>query len=1227
MSLVRWTPPCCRTRLLAFGLFVWASATVAAAPGPAPDGRFRGLTAAEGMGEMYLRMVMQDRQGFLWACTASSLVRYDGVEFRRFRHDPQDPTSLAPGFPQTLLEDRRGRIWVGFQRGGISRFDPLTETFTHFHHDTARPDSLGHDAIGDLLETADGGIWVATGGGLDRLDPETGRATRFVHDPEDPASLAGDDIWALAQDKTGALWIASDNGLDRLENPEREPRRFQHFRHDPKNPASLGSDAVRALLVDDSGRLWAGTARNGVYRYEPATGGFTDYLAAPGALPGSGIAAMVEDHAGALWLATWGGGLVRLDPESGATRRYAPDPFDPESLTHNNVVGLVEDRSGLLWVATAGGGLNVLDLKGKAFRRFRTVGAAITDWAAKDVRSMLQDRRGELWVGTAGGGLLRFDGNGRLLQRFRHDPSDPASLADDTVWALLEDRAGVLWVGTMNGLDRFDPVRRRFVHYSNETVYGLREDAGGRIWVGTWSGAYRFDPKTGGFVRESRASASGGISAVLSIGEDAAGGIWFPDQGALMRLDPVTGERALVPLGSPSAHNAAAPPVTTFHLDTAGTLWVGTWVGLARIEHPERAPRRVQWVPLVGVAASIVSGLQESPAGRFWIGTSAGLVRFDARDGTQRLYGVADGLPSESFAFVTARSPDGSLLFGTPEGLVSFRPDEIVDDLLPPPVAITAVLLGERSGSAGGRRLSHSAAQRGELALSYDDDLVTFEFAALSFRAPQRNRFRYQLEGFEATAHELPGSQRGVSYTNLPPGRYVFRVTAANSDGVWNLTGASLALRILPPWWGTWWFRALAVLSFAGVLLAAHRVRTRSIEIQKRALEVEVVERRHAQDALVRSERQLRLITDALPVLVGYVDADRRCMFLNAAAERWFGKPRTELEGRNLDEIMPAEIRTALRETMIQAASGLGGEADADIQVGDETRRISVTVVPHNDVDGTYLGFYVLAQDITQRVEAEEASRRQAEALAHTSRVLTLGELAAALAHELNQPLTAILSNAQAARRLHTRAGHPPEDVDEALQDIASDATRAGEIIRRLRELARRGESKRAPLDVNAAIRGLEPLLRAGALEHDAVLEIVLAADLPETLGDVIQIQQVLLNLARNATEAMLAVPRGARRLRIRTLQEADSVSVEVSDTGPHLDEETAARLFVPFHTTKPGGLGMGLSISRSIVEAHGGHIDAVSQPQGGLRLRFTIPYATAPHVPGGPREFDIHGA
>jgi C4-dicarboxylate-specific signal transduction histidine kinase len=268
--------------------------------------------------------------------------------------------------------------------------------------------------------------------------------------------------------------------------------------------------------------------------------------------------------------------------------------------------------------------------------------------------------------------------------------------------------------------------------------------------------------------------------------------------------------------------------------------------------------------------------------------------------------------------------------------------------------------------------------------------------------------------------------------------------------------------------------------------------------------------------------------------------------------------------------------------------------------------------VPHSDGNGSFSGVYALAQDITERARSEEAFRRQLEQLAHASRVLTLGELAAAIAHEVNQPLTAILSTAQAALRLHVPSDPNAEEVGQALSDIAASARRGGDIVWKLQDLVRKGGSTRERIDVNGAIRGLEPLLHAGAIESDVRVVWDLDPGLREVEADLIQIQQVVLNLARNAFDAMKPVPRAARHLHLRTALRDSEVVVEVADSGPPVGDEAFSRLFKPFFSTKPEGLGMGLSICRSIVESHGGRIIGERNPGGGLTVRFTIPLPSA---------------
>jgi len=249
------------------------------------------------------------------------------------------------------------------------------------------------------------------------------------------------------------------------------------------------------------------------------------------------------------------------------------------------------------------------------------------------------------------------------------------------------------------------------------------------------------------------------------------------------------------------------------------------------------------------------------------------------------------------------------------------------------------------------------------------------------------------------------------------------------------------------------------------------------------------------------------------------------------------------------------------------------------------------------------------AHDVQTAAQQEREKATRAE-LAHVGRVATLGELSSVLAHELNQPLTAILANAQATRRLLASGRAEDSELDEAMADIVAAAGHASEIIKRLRGLLRRGDDTREPMDINEAIRAIEAFAAADARRHGATLTLELGSGLPPVLGDRVQVQQVLLNLVRNGAEAMRDNPSDDRSVVVATSRDdADSVVVSVSDAGPAVDERQLQRMFEPFFTTKSEGLGMGLAICQTIVESHGGRLWASRNPDLGLTVRFTLPH------------------
>jgi PAS domain S-box-containing protein len=367
--------------------------------------------------------------------------------------------------------------------------------------------------------------------------------------------------------------------------------------------------------------------------------------------------------------------------------------------------------------------------------------------------------------------------------------------------------------------------------------------------------------------------------------------------------------------------------------------------------------------------------------------------------------------------------------------------------------------------------------------------------------------------------------------------------------------------------------------------------------------------RSEAEEALRASEKQLRLMADSLPVLISYIDREQRYGFNNLAYARWFGISPDDLKGASIREVAGDKAYEAVRGYIERALAGEEVQFETELTTPDGlSRYVQALYVPHVGERDGVRGFYALVHDITEDRRVDLEIQRQRDELAHISRVATLGELTASLAHEIHQPLAAIMSNAQAALRFLAQDEPDYEEVRGILQDIVADDRRATEVIQRLRLLLRRARPELVPLAINELIGDVLTLLKREVFLRGITIEVGLDADLPPVVGDRVQLQQVLLNLVLNAADAMAESQAEYRRLMIRTEREDEGkVRVSVRDFGAGLDGQNLHRLFEPFYSTKPQGLGMGLAISRSIVEAHGGQLWASNNPDRGATFMFTV--------------------
>lgn len=809
---------------------------------------FEKLSLAQGLSQSIVEGILQDRRGFLWFATEDGLNRWDGHRFTVFRNVPGNARSLSYNDLKCLIEDRAGMLWVGTFEGGLNRFDPATGNVTRFRFDPADPASLPANTVRALREDRDGRIWVGTqGGGLARLDPATGRFERFRHDARDPASLAHDDVRALLVDGQGNLWAGTyGGGLDRFDAPRGA------FVHVPAEGGGPGALLVDALLEDCAATVWVGTWGGGLFAFDAGSGRLV--RRPRGAiLPSPLVKALAQDHDGFLWVATDGGGLARVDRKTGSVTVQRYEPAQPRSLSTDRVWSVFEDRSKVLWAGTYGGGLNALDLGRKRFLHVRHDPRDPASLGHDIVWSFHEDPDGTLWVGTDSAGLQRWDRRTNAFRGLRHDPANPESLAHDTVRAVFGDSTGNLWVGTHGGgLDRFDRATGRFEHHrhdprdpgslAHDELRTIHEDRSGNLWIGTYGGGLdRLDRETGRFVHyrhdpaDPRSLSNDFVRCIL---EDGSGALWVGTQGGgLNRLDRATGAFTRFRADPADPRSISNDYVFALHEDRGGDLWAGTYGGgLNRLDRKTGRFERITAAD--GLASDLVYGILEDERGRLWVSSNKGITQLDPGAKTFHAWDVRDGLQSDEFnGGACYRSARGEMFFGGIEGFNAFFPSEIVVRTDPAPVVLTELLLANQPVPVGGRvrgrtLLTRFVGYTDEVVLSHEDDLVSLEFSALHFTTPGKIRYSYRLDGFDGDWIPAGVDQRVATYTGLPPGTYLFRVKAANPDGVPGEDEARLRIVVTPPFWGTWWFRLAAALGLAAVSVVLFRRRMRTVRLE-----------------------------------------------------------------------------------------------------------------------------------------------------------------------------------------------------------------------------------------------------------------------------------------------------------------------------------------------------------------------------------------------------------
>ena len=764
--------------------------------------------------------VTQTRDGYLWVGTLNGLARFDGAQFAVF--DENNTPGLNSSQIIRLYEDRQTNLWVGTENGGIY----LVKAGKVTSVDVAPGGSAG--VLMAICEDHSGAVLLYT---------YTGLLGRYRDGKVDGVWHAGSGApstcRALIAEGSGRLWVGTDTSLVAL------------------NPIPMWENEVKPirlnfLLASKRGGYWR--LANG--RIQRCKG--LQVERDLGTYPWNSkvtIWAACEDLDGNLVVGTIGDGVYWFNAE-GQFERISK----AEGLSHDSVLSLTVDREGCLWVGTNGGGLN--RVRRKFFGVLDGSGGSV-------VQSVCEDGQGGLWIGYTGNRIDHWTAGGaqhyRLLPGSLPLDVDPNTLLD--VKSVFRGRKeGALggnwvWAGTSGAQGPhlfqlesggFEPVTNVVV----ALVSAIFQDRAGRVWLGTQGGLLRMD------VSDLKLfTTQDGLSAddVRAIAEDREGTLWVGTEGGgLNRLRDGHFSCFTKTNGLPGNS------IRALEVDSDGVLWIATSGGLARFN----GSKWTAYSKKEGLVSNSLGYLLEDGHGNLWIGSNAGLMRLKKEElnafaGTNgasiscRVYGEPDGLPASECTSGSqpgaGRSRDGTLWFPTIQGLASLNPARLNLNTNPPPVIIESVLV---AGELQNPDTLRSAPPR-EITIPPGKEGLEIRYASLNLAAPDKGRFEYMLEGYDTTPKSRPGYLREAPYSKLPPGPYVFRVRACNEDDVWSKEWATLSIKVLPPFWRTWWFLSLATAGLLGMIVGSvHYVSTQRLQRQVAALrQKEALEKERARIA------------------------------------------------------------------------------------------------------------------------------------------------------------------------------------------------------------------------------------------------------------------------------------------------------------------------------------------------------------------------------------------
>lgn len=808
---------------------------------------FNHFTVNDGISQSSVSCILQDAEGYIWFGSQNGLNKFNGYSFEKYYPNSFDSTSLSHGWIYSIAEDKEGNIWIG-TRKGLNKFDKKKASFEQIANSANDTSIISHKPVYGVAYH-EGQLLINTPPVLSIMDVHNRHMVHYTTNIDIEKKTGSPDRgYPVLVDKQKNCWVASPKGLSRF---DLSTKKFHNYFYSQNDTTSIPDNYINTLYEDKQGDLWIGTA-NGFCRYDLKNDKFIRFK---NVFKSNSILSILQDSNGNFWFGTFNGGLNVATFDNKKTTlidftNHSNDINNENTLINDIISSLYEDLSHILWAGSFTG-MNTLDLKPKKFQLYKKTKAEHSiNLLDNFVASAYKDKNNILWIGNWGKGLNLLNCKTGQVTHYAPDLQGKHKIVNGFVHVIFKDPDDNMWIATRNGIQVFQFTDSSFIdlnvflktsdlpEFRNTRVRKLYKDSNKNIWIGSNKGLYKIDRTTKKIheylTNDSPTSISDNL--IYDIQETKEGKFWIGTVNGLNLFDPSTNAFTRYFNDPHNLKSLSSSMIIGLLLDRDGDLWIGTNCGLNLLKNGSTA--FIHYSKKDGLPDDYIYNLVEDKYGKIWFSTNGGVGSINKKTKEFSSFSNEDGLQGLEFAGGSYfKSPDGEIFFGGHGGLNVFNPNFMPVNNFVPPIVITSF---EKSNDQGReKRIVHNG---DVIELSYNDHEIVIEFAALDYTNSKANRYAYKMQGLSKEWIST-GNRNFVTFSKLPPDKYIFTVRGSNNDKIWNMKGATITIIIHPPFWKTWWFYTLCGLLIVSGIVILFKLREKNLLNEKKLLEQKVKER------------------------------------------------------------------------------------------------------------------------------------------------------------------------------------------------------------------------------------------------------------------------------------------------------------------------------------------------------------------------------------------------